>query len=49
MIIGHLIPAGTGIERYRRAELVYDEEEEEVPVVEPEAKETIADIFKENA
>jgi DNA-directed RNA polymerase subunit beta' len=51
VIIGHLIPAGTGIERYRSVELTHEEdeveEEAEKPV--PEVKETIADIFKENA
>ncbi|MBD3257996.1 hypothetical protein GF377_06150 [candidate division GN15 bacterium] len=49
VIIGHLIPAGTGIEKYRQVEIEYDEEEEDLPKPEAEAKETIADIFKENA
>jgi len=48
VIIGHLIPAGTGIEKYRSVNVVYeDEEEDEKP--ESETQETIADIFKENA
>jgi DNA-directed RNA polymerase subunit beta' len=48
VIIGHLIPAGTGIERYRTINV--EHEEEEVPeMAESEAPTTVADIFKENA
>jgi DNA-directed RNA polymerase subunit beta' len=52
VIIGHLIPAGTGIERYRSVLLQHEDEEEEVPVVTPapptRPKESLADIFEEN-
>jgi DNA-directed RNA polymerase subunit beta' len=49
VIIGHLIPAGTGIERYRSVKPIY-EDEEEVPVeiLAAEPKESVADIFKES-
>jgi DNA-directed RNA polymerase subunit beta' len=47
VIIGHLIPAGTGIESYRNIKVIH-EEEEAPPAVEGEGPETIADIFKEN-
>jgi len=50
VIIGHLIPAGTGIERYRDIRMVYEDEEEiEEEGAEGEAKESLAGIFKENA
>jgi len=48
VIIGHLIPAGTGIERYRELKTVYDEEDEVEILPDLEGKETVADIFKEN-
>jgi DNA-directed RNA polymerase subunit beta' len=50
VIIGHLIPAGTGIEKYRKVAMVYDEEEGE-PVVAAvdETPESITDIFREKA
>jgi DNA-directed RNA polymerase subunit beta' len=52
VIIGHLIPAGTGIERYRSVLLQHEDEEEEAVVVAPTpptgAKESLADIFEEN-
>ncbi|MEW5797043.1 MAG: DNA-directed RNA polymerase subunit beta', partial [Candidatus Zixiibacteriota bacterium] len=50
VIIGHLIPAGTGIERYRGVAIQYEDEEEiEIVPAAGEAKESVADIFKENA
>ena len=49
VIIGHLIPAGTGIERYRSVKPVYEDEEETVPEIVPvEPRESVVDIFKEN-
>jgi DNA-directed RNA polymerase subunit beta' len=48
VIIGHLIPAGTGIERYRDTKVIDDS-----PTLEDDiddgAEATVADIFKENA
>ena len=50
VIIGHLIPAGTGIEEYRNIEVDHDEEELETVAVEADDRPTtVADIFKENA
>jgi len=50
VIIGHLIPAGTGIERYRDIRMVYEDEEEVGEEgAEGQARETLAGIFKENA
>ncbi len=48
VIIGHLIPAGTGIEMYRGVKVVHDEEEKPEEV-EEETAQSVADIFKENA
>jgi DNA-directed RNA polymerase subunit beta' len=48
VIIGRLIPAGTGIERYRDVDVVYEDEEPE-GVEEKEGPTSVADIFKENA
>ena len=49
VIIGHLIPAGTGIERYRSVSVQHDDEDEEVlPTPTGEPAESVADIFKEN-
>ncbi len=52
VIIGHLIPAGTGIERYRSVQVIEDEEEEEDELPKEqkadEAPMRAADIFKEN-
>ncbi len=48
VIIGRLIPAGTGIERYRDVDVVYEDEEPEA-VEEKEGPTSVADIFKENA
>jgi DNA-directed RNA polymerase subunit beta' len=50
VIIGHLIPAGTGIEKYRNVRLIPDEPDE-VEVVAPKAAVpgSLADIFKEKA
>ena len=45
VIIGHLIPAGTGVEKYHAVELVGDEEEE----AEAEEGKSVANIFQENA
>ncbi|MBD3403887.1 DNA-directed RNA polymerase subunit beta', partial [candidate division GN15 bacterium] len=49
VIIGRLIPAGTGIESYRAIEV--EHEEEEIEEVEEASSEptSVADIFKENA
>ena len=50
VIIGHLIPAGTGVERYRDLAPMYEEGDElgpESEAVEPEA--SSADIFDNNA
>ena len=51
VIIGHLIPAGTGIERYRDLKVVFeDEDEEEAMAAEAEGKPTsAADIFNKNS
>ncbi|MEW6049594.1 MAG: DNA-directed RNA polymerase subunit beta' [Candidatus Zixiibacteriota bacterium] len=48
VIIGHLIPAGTGIERYREIKVEHDELPP-VEVSEKTTETTVADIFKENA
>jgi DNA-directed RNA polymerase subunit beta' len=48
VIIGRLIPAGTGIEKYRNVEVLYDEEEVE-EIEEKTGPKSVADIFKENA
>jgi len=45
VIIGRLIPAGTGIDRYRSVEVIQEDEELEVA----ETDEPLANIFKENA
>jgi len=47
VIIGHLIPAGTGIEKYRGVDVLEPEDEAELP--DSESREPITDIFKENA
>ena len=47
VIIGHLIPAGTGTDKYRAIKVRYPEEVAE-PEAESGAEETTADIFKEN-
>ena len=47
VIIGHLIPAGTGIKAYRQVQVIHEEEPEELALDDEEA--TVADIFKENA
>jgi DNA-directed RNA polymerase subunit beta' len=52
VIIGHLIPAGTGIDRYKAIEVDREKEEEETEAVETAraSKEaTVAEIFDENA
>ncbi len=60
VIIGHLIPAGTGIEQYKSIKVIEDEEEEEQQAEGKETQETaeakngkeeptIADIFNKNA
>ncbi|MCK4606532.1 MAG: DNA-directed RNA polymerase subunit beta' [candidate division Zixibacteria bacterium] len=54
VIIGHLIPAGTGVEHYRSLKVVRDEEEgeDEIAAVSVETEDkriTIADIFNKNA
>lgn len=48
VIIGHLIPAGTGIERYRELEVIH-EEDEEVEIKEEVTESSGADIFDKNA
>jgi DNA-directed RNA polymerase subunit beta' len=48
VIIGHLIPAGTGIEKYRGVKVIHDEEEQPEESGD-EAPTSVADIFKENA
>ncbi len=45
VIIGHLIPAGTGIEKYHSVELIPEDEEN----IGAESDESIANIFQENA
>jgi DNA-directed RNA polymerase subunit beta' len=45
VIIGHLIPAGTGIEKYHAVELIPEDEEN----IGTENDESIANIFQENA
>jgi len=52
VIIGHLIPAGTGIDRYKSLRVISDEEPseeaaEQQPVGKPE-KTSVADIFDKN-
>ncbi|MDD3732128.1 MAG: hypothetical protein PHU88_07125, partial [candidate division Zixibacteria bacterium] len=47
VIIGHLIPAGTGTDKYRSLKVKYDKEDE--IDIEDKPQPTIADIFKENA
>ncbi len=50
VIIGHLIPAGTGVEAYKDIEVEHGEDELlEERVGEPEKPATIADIFNKNA
>jgi DNA-directed RNA polymerase subunit beta' len=50
VIIGHLIPAGTGIERYRNVRVIPEVTDEEIEVApKPEEPSSLADIFKENA
>ena len=52
VIIGHLIPAGTGIDRYKAIEVEKEKEEEEAEAVEPARtlkEATVAEIFDENA
>jgi len=53
VIIGHLIPAGTGIEEYKAIDVVSEDEEEEEAVAEgdggAETEESMADIFDKNA
>ncbi|RME23345.1 MAG: DNA-directed RNA polymerase subunit beta', partial [Candidatus Zixiibacteriota bacterium] len=48
VIIGHLIPAGTGIERYRDVAVEDETAVAEAEESEPETQ-TVADIFKEKA
>jgi len=48
VIIGHLIPAGTGTDQYRNIKVIHDEEKVILEEEKHEEK-TIADIFKENA
>jgi DNA-directed RNA polymerase subunit beta' len=51
VIIGHLIPAGTGIERYRSVLLQQTDEDDEVVEAQPPTatpRESMADIFEEN-
>ena len=48
VIIGHLIPAGTGIEKYRNMKPVYDEEEEAAAAAREPKETTVADLFKDN-
>ena len=45
VIIGHLIPAGTGVEDYYSVSLIHEDEETETP----DSSESIANIFQENA
>jgi DNA-directed RNA polymerase subunit beta' len=45
VIIGHLIPAGTGIEQYKKFELITEGEEEP----DMESDDSVANIFQENA
>jgi DNA-directed RNA polymerase subunit beta' len=45
VIIGHLIPAGTGIEKYHSVELIAEEEDN----MGVESDETLPNIFQENA
>ena len=45
VIIGHLIPAGTGIERYRKVEVLSEDDEN----LSGDNDESLANIFKENA
>ncbi len=51
VIIGHLIPAGTGIQKYRTLQAKEDKAEVEAleKTAEPVAAGSISDIFKENA
>ncbi|UCC45760.1 MAG: DNA-directed RNA polymerase subunit beta' [Candidatus Zixiibacteriota bacterium] len=49
VIIGHLIPAGTGVELYRGIKVLHDEDEDQMKDVEPGTEPSVADIFKENA
>jgi len=46
VIIGRLIPAGTGVKKYRDFEMISDDDEEEI---EGGKDESIANIFQENA
>ena len=45
VIIGQLIPAGTGVERYRKIQI---ETDDAVPEIIPAEEETVADIFEKN-
>ena len=45
VIIGHLIPAGTGIEKYRSVEVLSEDDEN----MTGDGDESLANIFKENA
>jgi DNA-directed RNA polymerase subunit beta' len=45
VIIGHLIPAGTGIEKYHSVELIPEDDEN----IDAETNESIINIFQENA
>ncbi len=49
VIIGHLIPAGTGIERYRNVTIVQEETGEPIIPQRPSDPSPLVDIFKENA
>jgi len=57
VIIGHLIPAGTGIDKYKKIEVVPEEEEEESPedelsvseVSEGVSSQNVVDIFDKNS
>jgi len=51
VIIGHLIPAGTGVEKYRGLKVVEEEEEEEAAARpdREDVKTSAADIFDKNA
>jgi DNA-directed RNA polymerase subunit beta' len=49
VIIGRLIPAGTGIESYRKIEVEHEDEEARDLDDRDDRRPTVADIFKENA
>jgi DNA-directed RNA polymerase subunit beta' len=49
VIIGHLIPAGTGVDKYKDLSVVVEDEPEVEGIDEGSDEITISDIFKENA